>query len=271
MAGRTYYYGMSAGGFLGRLIQYKPGFNRDEVGRKVFDGFLLDDAGSGLWHPILSVDGRDTLLSGDDDKTRFVPQIDITHEFAGGIGYLESKRENAKILRKKGLGDKHRMYEIRQLGHFDAGYVRRSDLVSQALDIGELMGSLVDMLDRWVEQSEPPPPTKSDLLALRDANRDGINENTALSLPEVACPLGVYYGRTPQAQETGFAAFDGVNLEPIDGDGRFVDMNGNGRRDRRETIAQAWARLRLLKQGERWTPAKYAACIAAATRTLVDE
>jgi hypothetical protein len=174
-------------------------------------------------------------------------------------------------FRKKGLGDKHRMYEIRALGHFDAGYVRRSDLVSQALDIGELMGSLIDMLDRWVEKREPPPPTKSDALDLGGAHRDGIAGNPAISLPEVACPLGTYYGRTPQAQETAFAAFDGLNLEPIDGDGRLVDMNGNGRRDRRETIAQSWARLGLLKQGERLTPAKYAACIAEATGKLVDE
>jgi hypothetical protein len=118
---RTYYYGMSAGGFLGRLLQYKPGVNRDEQGRPVFDAFLLDDAGSGLWHPVLMVDGQDTLFTRDDDKARFVPQIDVTHPLAGGSAYLESKRENARILWNKGLGDKHRMYEIRQLGHFDAG------------------------------------------------------------------------------------------------------------------------------------------------------
>jgi hypothetical protein len=47
----AYYYGMSAGGFLGRLIQYQPGFNRDENGKPVFDGFLLDDAGSGCGIP----------------------------------------------------------------------------------------------------------------------------------------------------------------------------------------------------------------------------
>jgi hypothetical protein len=187
------------------------------------------------------------------------------------VGYLTRRLHHLGDLRKKGLGDKHRMYEIRQLGHFDAGYVRRSDLVSQALDIGELMGSFIDMLDRWVENGEPPPPTKSDALDLGGAKADGIIENPAISMPEVACPLGLYYGRTPQAQETGYAAFDGVNLEPIDGDGKLVDMNGNGKRDRRETIAQVWSRLRLLKQGEGFTQVKYAACVAEATTKLVNE
>lgn len=268
---RTYYYGMSAGGFLGRLVQYKPGLNRIGEGRPVFDAFLLDDAGSGLWHPVLMADGQDTLFTRADDKARFVPQIDVTHQLAGGSTYLENKRENARILQKKGLGDKHRMYEIRQLGHFDAGYVRRSDLVSQAFDIGELMGSLIDALDRWVENGEPPPPTRSDTLDLGLVDSGGINRYSGISLPEVACPLGVYYGRTPQAQETGFAAFDGVNVEPIDGDGRLVDMNGNGRRDRRETVVQAWSRLRLLKPDEPFTPAKYVACVAEATAKLVNE
>ena len=59
--------------------------------------------------------------------------------------------------------------------------------------------------------------------------------------------------------------------EPIDGDGLLVDMNGNGRRDRRDTVAQAWARLGLLKPGERFTQGKYVACIAEAAAKLVNE
>jgi hypothetical protein len=133
------------------------------------------------------------------------------------------------------------------------------------------MGSFIDMLDRWVEKRAPPPPTRSDASDLAKTDSRGPNDHPAISMPEVACPLGVYYGRTPQAQETGNAAFDGVNLEPIDGDGQLVDMNGNGRRDRRETIAQAWSRLRLLKEGEQFTQAKYAACIAEAAGKLVKE
>ena len=72
-------------------------------------------------------------------------------------------------------------------------------------------------------------------------------------------------------QETAFAAFDGTNQEPIDGRGQFVDMNGNGKRDPRESVAQAWTRLGLLKAGERLTHGKYVACVAAAAAKLVDQ
>jgi len=94
----------------------------------------------------------------------------------------------------------------------------------------------------------------------------------------VACPLGVYYifpeglgsGRRA-GQETAFAEFDGINLEPLDGRGEFVDMNGNRVRDRRETVTQAWTRLGLLKPGEKLTHGGYAACVAAAATKLAQE
>jgi len=131
------------------------------------------------------------------------------------------------------------------------------------------MTALVDALDRWVEHGVEPPPTKSDVPELG---------GPALALPEVACPLGVYYpypaaqGNPRRAgQETTFAAFDGINLEPLDARGELVDMNGNGVRDRRETVAQAWARLRLLKPGERFSQSAYVACVAKAAATLVAE
>jgi hypothetical protein len=270
-AEKTYFYGFSAGGFLGRLVQYLPGANRGDDGQPVFDGFLLGDAGSGYWLPVLAKDGKDTLFVGDD-RNRFVPQIDITHQlYLGEDGSgLGRKRENAKILLDKGLGDKHRMYEVRGVSHIDAGQVSRPELVAQALDLGALNESLIDILDRWVTKGEAPPPSKSDLV------RDGKNE--AVALPEVACPLGVYYampavhGTSRRSyQETAFAAFDGAELEPLDGRGQFVDMNGNGVRDKRETLAQAWTRLGLLKAGERLTPARYTTCVANAAAKLVDQ
>jgi hypothetical protein len=48
-------------------------------------------------------------------------------------------------------------------------------------------------------------------------------------------------------------------------------MNGNGIRDKRETIAQAWARLGLLKSGERLMEGKYIACVANAAAKLVEQ
>jgi hypothetical protein len=276
---RAYFYGFSAGGFLGRMVHYAPGLNKRDDGRPLFDAFLIDDAGGGVWLPVLKADGKDTLFVGDD-KQRFRPQIDLSHQLYAGEtnDFLPKKRENAAILKAKGLSDKHRMYEIRGVSHFDAGQTQLADLVPQTLDLGGLIASFLDMLDRWVETGEAPPPTRSDLLALGDANGDGVNENPAIALPEVACPLGMHYvfpaqhGTSRRAyQETAFAAYDGVNLEPLDGRGKFVDMNGNGTRDQRENVAQAWTRLGLLKSGERLTQGKYIACVASAAASLVEQ
>src|SRR5262249_11057999 len=220
----------------------------------VFDGFLLGYAGAGYWLPVLTVDGKDMLFVGDDRK-RFVPQIDITHQlYLGEAGDgLERKRQNARILLDKGLGDKHRMYEVRGVSHMDAGQASRPELVAQALDLGGVNEALIDILDRWVGKSEAPPPSKSDLSAL--AGREGKNE--AVALPETACPLGVYYampavhGTSRRSyQETGFAAFDGADLEPLDGRGQFVDMNGNGILDRRGWPGRRRARPGPAQTGE---------------------
>jgi hypothetical protein len=277
---RTYFYGHSAGGFLGRLVNYQPGANQGPDGKPVFDGFLVDDSGGGLWLPKLVVDGKDVLFTTDEQRKKFAKQIDVSHAlYAGDTGdYLQNKRENARLLRDKGLGTKHRMYEIRGVSHFDAGQVSRSDLVHQNLDLGGLFGALIERLDAWVERDIAPAPTKSDLTELGDLNKDGVNENYAVALPEVACPLGVYHifpaalnpGRRG-GQETAFAVFDGTNLEPLDGRGVFVDMNGNGVRDKRETVTQAWQRLGLLRNGQRFNQSAYVGCVKAAAAKLVKD
>src|SRR5438552_1888148 len=101
---RTYFYGFSAGGFLGRMVQYAPGLNKSDNDRLLFDAFLIDDAGGGEWRPVLKVDGKDTLFVGED-KARFRPQIDLTHQLYAGDSnnFLIKKRENAEILKAKGL------------------------------------------------------------------------------------------------------------------------------------------------------------------------
>jgi Alpha/beta hydrolase domain len=164
------------------------------------------------------------------------------------------------------------VYEVRGVSHFDAGQTQLADLVPQTLDLGGVIASVLDMLDRWVEKGEAPPASRTDVAELTGA------DYPAIALPEVACPLGTHHvfpaqhGTSRRAyQETAFAAFDGVNQEPIDGRGRFVDMNGNGKRDQRESVAQAWQRLGLLKVGERFTHGKYVACVASAAAKLVDD
>ncbi len=138
------------------------------------------------------------------------------------------------------------------------------------------MDSLIDVLDNWVENDVAPPPTKSDWMELGDVNGDGINENQAIALPDVACPRGLYYPY-PASREgggigtTGFASFDGKSLEPHDGRGIYVDMNLNRYLDYRESIEQAWHRLGLLKRGEKFTRRAYQACVEDAVAKLQSE
>jgi hypothetical protein len=272
---KTYFYGFSAGGFLGRQLNYQPGANVDVEGKPFFDGFLIDDAGAGRWLPKLVVDGKDILFTSDEDRRRFAKQIDITHMlYAGDTNdFLQNKRENARLLDEKGLAAKHRLYEMRGVSHFEAGQISRPDLVSQTLDLGGIFDALIDRLDEWVEKNVAPTTNKTDANGQGDKN--GGN-NGAVALPEIACPLGVYHaypvGVDPSrrgGQETAFAAFDGVNMEPLDGRGVFVDMNGNGVHDKRETITQAWQRLGLLKAGQKMTPAAYQSCVKDAAAKLV--
>jgi hypothetical protein len=276
---RSYFYGHSAGGFLGRQINYQPGANLDAEGKPFFDGFLVDDAGSGLWFPKLIVDNKDVLFTTEEERLRFTKQIDITHMlYAGDTGdYVQNKRENARLLSEKGLSGKHRLYEIRGVSHFDAGQVSRPDLVNQTLDLGGIFDALIDRLDVWVEKNNAPTSTKADITELAGANT-GSNSDSAVALPEVACPLGIYFANPPQldpgrrgGQETAFAVFDGTNLERLDGRGIYVDMNGNGVRDKRESLTQAWQRLGLLKSGQQMSSAIYQNCVKNAAAKLVKQ
>jgi hypothetical protein len=261
-------------------VNYQPGANVDSDGKPLFDGFLLDDAGSALWLPKLVVDGKDVLFSTEDARRSFAKQIDTSHAlYLGDTGdYLVNKRENARLLRDKGLGNKHRMSEFRGVSHFDSGQVSRHDLFDQTVDLTGLYDALIERLDLWVEKDMAPPPTKSDLMELGDANKDGKNENPGIALPDVACPLGVYYTYPPEVdpgrrggQETALARFDGINLEPLDSRGQLVDMNGNGVRDKHETVAQAWQRVGLLKTGQPFSAAAYQKCVNNAAAVLVKQ
>jgi hypothetical protein len=90
--------------------------------------------------------------------------------------------------------------------------------------------------------------------------------------------LGIYFAYPPQlepgrrgGQETAFAVFDGTNSEPLDGRGVYVDMNGNGVRDKRESLTQAWHRLGLLKPGQPMTLAAYQNCVKNVGAKLVKQ
>jgi hypothetical protein len=290
---RTYLYGHSAGAMIGRLINYVPGLNEDDAtGTKYIDGFLHDDSGGGRYLPILEENGRDVLFTKQQERQRFVKTIEITHQLYIRLWngdrsrniprwvspvYLMNKRMNAKILREKGLGDKSRMYEVRGISHMGGEYLedgRDGDVT--ILDLSRIIDALIDVLDNWVEKEIAPSPTKSDWFELGDIDGDGVIENEAIALPEVACPLGLYYPYPQSRGEsgvgwTGFASFDGQNLEPLDGRGVFVDMNLNRYLDHRESVDQAWHRLGLLKPGETFSRSKYQACVEAAVAKLKQE
>lgn len=278
---RTYFYGHSAGARIGRGLNYTPGLNRGRDGKVAFDGILADDGAAGGWLPVFMKDGKDILLTTAADKAAFVPQLDISHQMYNNIwpskkpafmsaSYLENKRNNARILRDKGLTGKHRMYEVRSISHSGGESLpdgRRGEV--QILDMSRLMDKFIDMLDAWVDRGIAPPPTRSDWAQLGDVNRDGNIENPALAFPEVACPLGVYFPYpNSTAGTTSFAAFTGTGLEPLDANNVYVDMNRNGYWDFRETPSEAWRRLGLLKPGEDLTRATYTSCVRDAAGRL---
>ncbi len=268
---RTYFYGHSAGAMLGHLINYWPGLNRGADGKRVIDGFLMDDPGGGMWLPTLVRNGKDVLFTSEADRQLFAKQIDVAHQlYLGESGdFLVKKRENAGLLVQKGLGDRNRLYEVRGVSHFDANYPAAAELPHSGVDMSGLFSELIDHLDTWVDADEPPPPTMSDDPALGHGH-------AAIALPINACPLGVAYvfpgpiGNSRRGtQLTDWAPFDGVNLEPLDARGELVDMDGDGERDRRETVTEAWRRLGLLQSGESFDRSRYVACVSAAASKLV--
>ncbi len=281
---KTFLYGKSAGARLARGMNYfGQRLNQDNNGQPVFDGFLVDDSAAGTWLPVVMENGRDVLLTTAEEKAAFVPQLELAHQAYWNFNnhdlpefvtysFLANKYNNARILTEKGLADKFRIYEIRQLSH-DGGSStadgRRGKL--QILDLSLLMEGAIKMLDGWVA-GEPPPASRSDYPVIGDINSDGRIDNPALSYPEVACPLGKFYPFPRSGSgATSWAAFTGEGIEPRDENGVFVDLNNNGLWDFRETPEQAWQRLGLLRPGESLTRTRYVDCVRSAASALAEE
>lgn len=286
MPTRTYWYGHSSGARVNRLIAYNPTLNTQADGKPLIDGYIGDDPAMGLWLPLKLDGGKDTLFTGSGDKDKFIKLIDIGHQFYPSVRYdpvpdyvtntIGNKRKSAQIFRDKGLNSRYRLYEVRQAAHNSGDSKNNSRADAKVVNLQPLMDSLIDQLDAWVEQGKEPPPTKSDWHELGDLDKDGLVENEALSFPEVACPLGVFFPFPPSAGysgegSTGFADFNPQELEPLDGQGNFVDMNRNGYRDQRESIQQAWIRLKLLQPGQSFGREEYAKCVQSAAAKLAKE
>jgi hypothetical protein len=280
----VYMFGHSAGARIGHSINYTPGLNVGRDGKRLFDGLLLDDPAAGTWYPVVMKDGKDVLFTTETEKAAFVPQIEVAHQMYNNIwppqhpswmssSYLENKRNNARILQQKRIGN-YRMYEVRGTSHSGGeslpDSMQRGEL--QNIDLSKAMDRFIDLLDAWVDKGQTPPPTRSDDSSLGGARPDGGVDRPALAFPEIACPLGVYYAYPNSTSgATAFAAFTGTGIEPLDGNDVFVDMNRNGAWDYRESPTQAWRRLGLLKPDETLTRDKYVACVTAAANRLRDD
>ena len=290
---RNYWFGHSAGAYSGLalnyLIQSNPDINQDADGRQTVSGFILDDPGGGLFLPVLVKNGQDVLYRTPESKAKFVKSFSIAHQayplvysnivpgemdlqnLPEGVSpiALNNKRKMARLMTDKGI-DNFRMYEVRGVSHSGGENLengRNGDV--QILDLSRLMDGMIDLLENWVERGIEPPATKSD-------HPSAGASAPAIGLPETACPLGRYYPfpqtrGTRGAGSTGFAAYDGRTLEPLDGQLMFVDMNENGRRDKSETVTNAWRRIGLLKAGETFSRAQYVACVQSTAARLRKE
>ena len=282
---RTYLYGKSAGARLARgLNYYGTTLNTDSKGKRIFDGFLVDDAAAGTWLPVVMHDGKDVLLQTDAEKQAFVPQLELGHQAYSAVndhdlpdfvtlGFLTNKYNNARILLEKGLGEKFRFYEIKQLSHDDgSAFPEGKKGKLQILDLSLLIDGAVNLLDQWVEGVKVAPPSRSDYLLVGDTNQDGKLDRPAISFPEVACPLGYFYPYPKSGVgTTSWAAFTGQGPEPLDENEAFVDMNHTGTWDFRESPEAAWQRLGLLQAGESLTQQRYVACVSNAASELGQE
>ena len=293
---RNYWYGHSAGTYtalgFNYMTQFNPDLNKDADGTQTISGILATDPGGGLFIPMLVKDGQDILLRTPEQKSRFIKTITTAHQ-AYPLTYsnivpgemdlnnipegvspvaLRNKRTMSRMFTEKGV-ENFRMYEVRGLSHSGGeGYPdgKSEDGVVQILNMPRLLDGLIDVLDNWVEKGVLPPASKADV----DIGRG--NQMNAVSMPEVACPLGQYFAypslRGPDGTgSTGFAPYDGQSMEPLNGQLMIVDMNGNARRDKRETVTEAWRRLGLLKPGETFSRVKYVACVQGAVATLRKE
>jgi len=279
----AYLYGHSAGARIARGMNYVPEGNVGADGRRIFDGFLVDDAAAGTWLPVMMKDGVDILLASEADRALVVPQLELSHLLYNAVwnyplrpdwltdSFLENKRRNALLMIEKGLGHRFRYYEVGDVSHRggeSAPYGGQNPPIL-TLDLPLLMSRFIDILDDWVSKGVEPPANRADIAPLGAPDSAGALQHPAIRFPEASCPLGVYFPYPRDgAYDTGFAPFDGTGLEPRDGAGAFIDMNRNGIWDRRETVQQAWRRLGLLAKNETFSRALYVQRISRAAEAL---
>ena len=226
----------------------------------------------------LTYNPAEVLFRTAYEKSRFTKEITISHraylsahEWTPTVLYPTMKRQTALILHEQGLDDRAVMYEVAGVSHI-ANTIGSSE---KTLDIAPLADRVFDLLDEWVQHDVPPPPTIANLAALGVGGSYAAQHTQLLELPPIACPTGVryFYGPAPRggATSTGYAAFDGKALEPINSRGSLVDVNGDSYRDTMPTIEQAWVDRGLIAAGQAVDAKTYAACIEKSAGTLLEK
>ena len=229
----VFFRGHSAGGAMGRSLQVVRGMNSDHEGKKLFDGFYLDDSAGGrgatayFWTASqvdehgsfrLQPSEQDALVFDEDQRRFMSPVIETIHaKYAGGrtstvprifervpATYTEYKRENARINIEKGLGDLWKSYEIAGVSHADAAAEATDypELAENMVDIGGVAIALEQALVDWVLTGKKPPATRVDAFDVWEVD---ASTGPAIQLPETACPRGEFrtYMKRPDGTSVG--------------------------------------------------------------------
>lgn len=215
-----FYRGHSAGGALGRSFLIAKGMNSDHEGKKLFDGFYLDDSAGGrgasayFWESemvdehgsfALEVSDVDQLTFDAEHRQFMSPVIEVVHAAYTGsrtstvpqlfervtATYPNYKRENARINLEKGLGDIWKSYEIAGVSHGDSASDAEDypELARDMVDIGGVAIALEQALADWVLKGKQPPHIRVDAKDVWDLDK---NAGPAIQLPDTACPRGIY-------------------------------------------------------------------------------
>lgn len=280
------YYGHSAGVIVGRLWNYS-GLNDTAAGGHYLAGFLSDDPGGGLPLPLSMPAGqvlgvRDgqasypaSALLPAAARAQMVPELTFAHglyldqhSWLPGVLYLTLKQQAQAIYRDEGLADQNNPARDRADLEVVAGVSHIPDSTgspANTLDMGTLIQAAIPALADWVDHGTPPPAAITGAVGDTSAAHE-------VQLPSIACPTGVHYPwPAPDGgpTETGFAAFDGRSLEPVDSRGALVDVNGDGVRDAMPSVTAVWRQLKLLAPNQPLTSTAYLACVQRDVTDLV--
>jgi hypothetical protein len=246
------------------------------------EGEILGEQGN-----MATFDPKDLLFQTSQQKAGFTKELNFahdmyesTHTWLPEVSYLDLKRENALLDRQLGLNDKTRTYEVAGVSHIP----NSTGSPTNTLDMGGLIDAAITNLDAWVQRGVTPPdnivntavesphaPIVASANPAPNVKTNDVDKQTSIQLPPLACPTGIRYSApapTGAASSTGYAAYDGSSLEPINAGGALVDVNGDGIRNKMPTMEQAWHQLGLLAPWQQLTKNAYVSCVQQSVNML---